>query len=125
LVWEASARTTCRPPAFLAWGKAHAVGTCLDRVLAVLAALASQALHVAGQPPRLALGPFLSEVRDLFAPIEAARQLAPDAEPWPRRSPAAQERVLGADVLVGERDQLGVVDVAVGDRALERSSGST
>ena len=38
-------------PAFLAWGKADAVGTCLERVLAVLAALASQALHVAGPVP--------------------------------------------------------------------------
>jgi hypothetical protein len=34
-----------------------------------------------------------------------------------------QERVLGADVLVGEHGQLGVVDVAVGDRALEDRRG--
>jgi len=67
-------------PAFLAWGKAQAVGTCLDRVLAVLAALASQALHVAGQPPPPALGPFLNEVRGSFPPIEAPRPLGPDAE---------------------------------------------
>ena len=39
-------------PAFLAWGKATAVGTCLDRMLAVLAALASQALHVGRPEPR-------------------------------------------------------------------------
>jgi histidine ammonia-lyase len=79
-------------PAFLAWGKAHAVGTCLDRVLAVLAALASQALHVAGRPPPPALGPFLNEVRALFAPIEAAPQLGPDAT---RLAAAFTSRALG------------------------------
>jgi histidine ammonia-lyase len=78
-------------PAFLAWGKAHGVGTCLDRVLAVLAALASQALHVAGQPPPPALGPFLNEVRGLFPPIEAPRRLGPDAE---RLAAAFTSRVL-------------------------------
>jgi histidine ammonia-lyase len=78
-------------PAFLAWGKAHAVGTCLDRVLAVLAALASQALHVAGQPPPPALAPFLNEVRGSFPPIDAARRLGPDAE---RLAAAFTSRVL-------------------------------
>jgi histidine ammonia-lyase len=78
-------------PAFLAWGKAHAVGTCLERVLAVLSALASQALHVAGQPPPPALAPFLHEVRISFAPIEAPRRLGPDAE---RLAAAFARRVL-------------------------------
>jgi histidine ammonia-lyase len=67
-------------PAFLAWGKAQAVGTCLDRVLAVLAALASQALHVAGQSPPPALAPFLNEVRRSFPTVETPRALGPDAE---------------------------------------------
>jgi histidine ammonia-lyase len=67
-------------PAFLAWGKANAVGTCLDRTLAVLAALASQALHVAAQAPPPALGPFLNEVRAAFPPIEAPRGVGPDAD---------------------------------------------
>ena len=67
-------------PAFQAWGKANAVGTCLERLLAVLAALASQALHVAAQAPPPALAPFLDEVRASFPPIEAPRRLAPDAE---------------------------------------------
>jgi histidine ammonia-lyase len=78
-------------PAFLAWGKAQAVGVCLDRVLAVLAALASQALHVAGQPPPPALGPFLNEVRGSFPPIETPRPLGPDAE---RLATAFTSRVL-------------------------------
>ncbi len=67
-------------PAFSAWGKAVAVGTCLDRVLAVLAARASQALHVAAQPPPPALASFLDEVRASFPPIEEPRRLGPDAE---------------------------------------------
>lgn len=78
-------------PAFLAWGKATAVGTCLDRVVAVLAALASQALHVAAQSPPLALAPFLDEVRASFPPIETPRQLGSDAE---RLAAAFGRRVL-------------------------------
>jgi histidine ammonia-lyase len=60
-------------------------------MLAVLAALASQALHAAGQPPPPALGPFLNEVRGSFAPIEAPRHLGPDAE---RLAAAFTSRVL-------------------------------
>ena len=67
-------------PAFLAWGKAIAVGTCLDRTLAVLAALASQTLHVAGQPAPPALAAFLHDVRDCFPPLDGPRPLGPDAE---------------------------------------------
>jgi histidine ammonia-lyase len=66
-------------PAFLAWGKATAVGTCLDRVLAVLAAVASQALHVAEQAPPPALAPFLDHVREWFPPLDAPRPPGPDA----------------------------------------------
>lgn len=67
-------------PAFLAWGKADAVGTCLERVLAVLAAVASQALHVAGQPPPPALAPLLDQVRASVPPIDSPRPLGPDLE---------------------------------------------
>jgi histidine ammonia-lyase len=67
-------------PAFLAWGRADAVGTCLERALAVLAALASQALHVGAQSPPPALAPFLRAIRASFAPIEAPRHLGPDVE---------------------------------------------
>lgn len=67
-------------PAFLAWGKAAAVGTCLERILAVLAALASQALHVAGQTAPPALAPLLEHVRACVPPIDSPRQLGPDAE---------------------------------------------
>ncbi len=67
-------------PAFLAWSRATAVGVCLDRTLAVLAALASQALHVAGQDPPAALAVFLGEVRAAFPPVVAPRRLGIDAE---------------------------------------------
>ena len=66
-------------PVFLAWGKAAAVGTCLERILAVLAALASQALHVAGQTPPPALAPLLDHVRACVPPIDSPRQIGPDA----------------------------------------------
>jgi histidine ammonia-lyase len=78
-------------PAFLAWGKADAVGTCLERLLAVLAALGSQALHVAAQEPPPALASFLQDVRGSFPPIEAPRRLGPDAE---RLAAAFARRVL-------------------------------
>ena len=67
-------------PAFLAWGKADAVGTCLERVLAVLAVLVSQALHAGSQSPPPALAPFLREVRTAFPPIEDPRRLGPDVD---------------------------------------------
>lgn len=67
-------------PAFSAWSKATAVGTCLDRVLAVLAAVTSQALHVAAQAPPPALASFLDEIRASFAPIDRARPLGADAD---------------------------------------------
>jgi histidine ammonia-lyase len=67
-------------PAFLAWGKAAAVGTCFERVLAVLAALASQALHVAGQSAPPALAPLLDRVRACVPPIDSPRQLGRDVE---------------------------------------------
>ena len=67
-------------PAFLAWGKATATGVCLERVLAVLAALASQALHAGGRPAPPALAPFLAEVRAAFPPLDAPRPVGPDAE---------------------------------------------
>jgi hypothetical protein len=43
-------------PAFLAWTKAQGVGECLDRVLAILAALASQVLAARDQPAACAGG---------------------------------------------------------------------
>jgi histidine ammonia-lyase len=67
-------------PAFLAWGKATAVATTLERIFAVLAALASQTLHNADQAPPPALRPFVDEIRAAFPPIDAPRPLGADAD---------------------------------------------
>ncbi|HEX8104068.1 MAG TPA: aromatic amino acid lyase [Solirubrobacteraceae bacterium] len=67
-------------PAFLAWRKAQGVGDCLDRILAILAALASHVLGAGDQSPPPALAGFLEEVRAEFPPVLTARPLAPDAE---------------------------------------------
>jgi histidine ammonia-lyase len=67
-------------PAFVAWGRADAVGGCLDRTLAVLAAIASQALHAGAQEPPPALAPFLVDVRAAFPPMQGFRRVGPDAD---------------------------------------------
>jgi histidine ammonia-lyase len=65
---------------FLAWRKADAAGRCLDAALAVLAALAAQALHGAGRsaPPQLTA--LLEQVRAAFPPVDGVRPLGPDAD---------------------------------------------
>lgn len=78
-------------PAFVAWGRADAVGACLDRTLAVLAAIASQALHAGAQEPPPALAPFLVDVRAAFPPMQGFRRVSPDAD---RLAAAFTQRVL-------------------------------
>ncbi len=65
-------------PAFQAWAKQDRAGRSLDAVLAMLAVLASQALHVSDRagPPQLAS--FLDEVRDAVRPVGADRLLGPE-----------------------------------------------
>jgi histidine ammonia-lyase len=65
---------------FLAWRRATAAGRCLDASLAILAALASQVLHGAGQAPPPALAPLLDDIRAAFPPVEAMRPLGPDGD---------------------------------------------
>jgi histidine ammonia-lyase len=65
---------------FLAWGRADAVGRCLDAALAVLAALAAQVLHGAALPPPPALAILLEQVRASFPPVDDVRPLGRDAE---------------------------------------------
>ena len=65
---------------FLAWRKADAVGRCLDAALAVLAALAAQALHGAGRAAPPALAGVVEEVHATFPPMEQVRPLGPDAD---------------------------------------------
>jgi histidine ammonia-lyase len=65
---------------FLAWRRADATGRCLDAALAVVAALAAQALHVAGQAPPPALGELVDEIRAAFPPVDEVRPLGPDGD---------------------------------------------
>ena len=66
-------------PAVAAWRKTEEAGRCLDANLAILAAVASQAFHVTDRCPPPALKQFLSEIRQLFAPLDAPRAPGPDA----------------------------------------------
>lgn len=63
---------------FLAWRKATAIAECLDAALAVVAVLASQALHVGGQTPPRNLRALVSEVRAVCPPVEQPRALGED-----------------------------------------------
>ncbi len=67
-------------PTFLAWRQEAEAGRCLDAGLAMLAAVASQALFVTERsgPPRL--GPLLEEVRGAFPIVDKPRALGSDAE---------------------------------------------
>ncbi len=65
---------------FLAWRKATAVGACLDGALAVIAAIASQALHVAEREPPPALRSLLQQIRTSFPPVTHPRPLSGDCQ---------------------------------------------
>ena len=63
---------------FLAWAKSDQAGRCLDAALAMLAVLASQALHVTGRDAPQPLSRFLNDVRAIVPPVEADRVLGPE-----------------------------------------------
>lgn len=65
---------------FLAWRKATAIGHCLDAALAVLAAIASQALHADAREPPPALRALLTQIRSTFPPVSQPRPLGDDCE---------------------------------------------
>ncbi len=65
-------------PAFLAWDKQDQAGRCLDAVLAMLAVLASQALHVAARDAPQPQRTFLAAIREVVPPVEADRLLGPE-----------------------------------------------
>jgi histidine ammonia-lyase len=65
---------------FIAWRKATVVGHCLDAGLAVLAALASQALHVGAHEPPPNLRALLGEIRASFPPVDRPRPLGEDCQ---------------------------------------------
>lgn len=65
-------------PTFLAYGKERRVAELFDATLAVLAVVASQALHVTGRPAQPPLRPFLTRLRELVPPVESRRALGQD-----------------------------------------------
>jgi histidine ammonia-lyase len=81
-------------PAFLAWDKQDRAGRCLDASLAMLAVLASQALHVTGRDGPRQLRPFLGEIRETVSPVGADRVLGPELA---RLSERFSGRVLSAE----------------------------
>lgn len=67
-------------PAFLAWTRADQAGRCLDAALAMLAVLASQALHVTDRDATPPLRTLLADVRSIVPPVVADRVLGPELE---------------------------------------------
>ena len=65
---------------FLAWRKATAIGRCLDAAVAVLAAIASQALYAGAREPPPPLRPLLAQIRSAFPPVSRPRPLGGDCE---------------------------------------------
>ena len=68
-------------PAFLAWPKGIKAGEALDRSLAVLAVVASQALHLTQREPSTeTLRTLLGYIRSIVPPVEADRVLGPELQ---------------------------------------------
>ena len=84
-------------PAFLAWSKEAQAGRCLDASLAMLAVMASQALHVARRTPPPPLENFLNLVRTHVAPVEEDRILGPELA---RLTGAITARIFAPDALI-------------------------
>jgi len=88
-------------PVMIAWRKEQMAAECLDAAMAMLAATASQALHVAGRDPAPPLRPFLAAVRGHFPPVEDYRDQGPEAERLTRAFVAATVSP-DPDLLVGD-----------------------
>jgi histidine ammonia-lyase len=68
-------------PVFLAWPKEAKAGQTLDRALAVLAVVASQALHLTERHPTTGpLRNLLGKVREIVPPVTADRVLGPELQ---------------------------------------------
>lgn len=65
-------------PAFFAWAKEQKAGRCVDAALAMLAMLASQALHVTDRQAPPALRSFVEDVRAIIPPVGTDRVLGPE-----------------------------------------------
>jgi histidine ammonia-lyase len=91
-------------PTCLAWRKEAEAGRCLVANLALLAAVASQALHITGRPAPPALGDLLSLIRATFPPVlDNRRRLGLDAG----RLAAAFDDLVFADRIIAPGVSLG------------------
>ena len=70
---------------FFAWRKAMAVGRCLEASLAILAAVARQAVELSGRGLTPELEALSSEIRAVFAPVAGVRRLGTDFDAVARR----------------------------------------
>ncbi|ESX98726.1 aromatic amino acid lyase [Mesorhizobium sp. LNJC405B00] len=64
--------------AFFAWTKEATAGRCLDAAMAMLAMIASQALHVTERAAPPALQDFVADIRKIVPPVDADRVLGPE-----------------------------------------------
>jgi histidine ammonia-lyase len=64
--------------AFFAWTKEATAGRCLDAAMAMLAMIASQALHVTERVAPPALQAFVADIRKIVPPVDADRMLGPE-----------------------------------------------
>jgi histidine ammonia-lyase len=87
-------------PTFLSWRKEAEAGQCLEAALAILAAIASQALYITERsaPPRLR--PFVEVIHQSFPPVSRRRPLGRDAQAL---HGALRARVYSGDVAENNR----------------------
>lgn len=64
--------------AFFAWTKEATAGRCLDAAMAMLAMVASQALHVTERAAPPTLQAFVADIRKIVPPVNADRVLGPE-----------------------------------------------
>jgi histidine ammonia-lyase len=69
---------TCAP-SFFAWRRQEQVGSCLDAAMAIVSAIASQALSDAGREPPAALTGLLADVRAQFPVVTESHPLGEEA----------------------------------------------
>jgi histidine ammonia-lyase len=65
-------------PVFLAFAKEARAGRCVDAALAMLAVVASQALHVTARQAPPPLGGFVEGLRAIVPPLDGPRVLGPE-----------------------------------------------
>ncbi|MEQ8369287.1 MAG: aromatic amino acid lyase [Alphaproteobacteria bacterium] len=100
----ASEQDDISAPGFLAYNTLEKVSVLFDSVLAVEAAVASQALWVTKRDAPRPLRPFLEAVRAHFPPVEVGRLLGDDAR---RLSEAFSAATLSGDMSLGTKPAAG------------------